>query len=66
MSEGLARSWDALHAANTIGWQVERPSRDDRTHLWRLYAFDPAERPKVGRRFASGPPLAPARSPACL
>jgi hypothetical protein len=46
----LESVWNEVHAANTMGWQVGRPSFHDEARRWEQYAFDPAERPKVGKR----------------
>ena len=46
----LVAAWDELHAANTMGWQVGRPYLHDEHSTWEQYAFDPTERPKVGKR----------------
>ena len=46
----LAAAWDEVHAANTMGWQVGRPYFHDELDTWEQYAFDPKERPKVGKR----------------
>lgn len=46
----LATAWDELRAAVPPGWTVGRPSYHHETRTWHLYAFDPAERPKVGKR----------------
>jgi len=48
--EALAAAWDAVHANTPEGWQVGRPGYVDRYREWRMYAFDPGERPLVGRR----------------
>jgi len=48
--EPLAAAWDAVHANTPEDWQVGRPGYVDRYREWRMYAFDPAERPIVGRR----------------
>lgn len=46
----LAAAWDALHAALPPGWQVGRPSLHHEDRCWHLYAWDPSERPRVGKR----------------
>lgn len=46
----LAAAWDAVHAANTMGWQVGRPYLHDERGSWEQYAFDPKETPRVGKR----------------
>ena len=46
----LAAAWEAVHANTPAGWQVGRPAYVDRYREWRMYAFDPSERPVVGWR----------------
>lgn len=46
----LAAAWDAVHEANTMGWQVGRAYLHDEAGCWEQYAFDPKERPVVGKR----------------
>jgi hypothetical protein len=46
----LEAAWDEVHAANTMGWQVGRPYFHDEIDWWEQYAFDPKEKPKVGKR----------------
>ena len=48
--EALAAAWEAVHENTPAGWYVGRPGYVDRFHEWRMYAFDPSERPVVGRR----------------
>jgi hypothetical protein len=49
--EELAQAWAELHAVNELlGWRLGLPAFFERTSHWELYAFDPTERPKVGRR----------------
>ena len=48
--EALAAAWEAVHENTPAGWQVGRPGYVDRFREWRMYAFDPWERPVVGRR----------------
>ncbi len=43
-------AWDAVHEATPAGWYVGRPSYHDERREWVMYAFDPAERPRVGLR----------------
>jgi len=33
-----------------MGWQVGRPHFHDERRCWEQYAFDPKERPRVGKR----------------
>jgi hypothetical protein len=46
----LAAAWDALRSALPAGWTVGRPSHRSEERRWLLYAFDPRERPKAGKR----------------
>ena len=46
----LRDAWQALHDATPSGWYVGRPSYHDERREWVMYAYDPAERPKVGLR----------------
>lgn len=46
----LRDAWDELHAATPVGWHVGRPSYYDERREWVMYAYDPAERPRVGLR----------------
>lgn len=46
----LESAWDEVHAANTMGWQVGRPYLHEERGAWEQYAFDPSERPEVGKR----------------
>lgn len=46
----LAAAWDELRAALPPGWIANRPSHHHEDRSWHLYAYDPSERPKVGRR----------------
>jgi hypothetical protein len=50
MASELEEAWDALRAATPAGWFVGRPTLNDSSRDWTMYAFDPAERPKSGRR----------------
>lgn len=50
MTDTLEAAWDDLHRSNTQGWYIGKPAFDERRDQWSLYAFDPAERPLVGRR----------------
>jgi hypothetical protein len=45
-----SNAWSELQAATPPGWHVGRPSYHDERREWVIYAFDPAERPKVGVR----------------
>jgi hypothetical protein len=48
----LEAAWAELHEANErLGWFVGRPAFEERKAVpWSMYAFDPTEKPKVGRR----------------
>jgi hypothetical protein len=46
----LEAAWNEIHEANTMGWRVGRPYFHDEVDWWEQYAFDPTERPKVGKR----------------
>ena len=49
--DDLEAAWDELHAVNaSLGWYVGMPAYYERRDEWQLYAFDPTERPKVGKR----------------
>ena len=48
--EALAAAWEAVHENTPPGWYVGRPSYVDRYRQWNMYAFDPAEKPIVGKR----------------
>jgi hypothetical protein len=46
----LAAAWDEVHTANTMGWRVGRAYFHDERDCWEQYAYDPLEKPKVGKR----------------
>ncbi len=46
----LGDAWDRLHDGTPGGWHVGRPSQHDERREWVMYAFDPSERPTVGKR----------------
>ena len=48
--DALAAAWDLVHDNTPEGWQVGRPGYVDRYRQWTMYAFDPSERPVVGKR----------------
>jgi hypothetical protein len=48
--KALDAAWEAVHENTPEGWQVGRTGYADYYREWRMYAFDPAERPVVGRR----------------
>lgn len=58
----MIAAWDELHEATPPGWFVGRPSYDERRDEWALYAFDTAERPKVGRREREWTAVAPTQA----
>lgn len=58
----LLDAWNELHAATPAGWFVGRPSHDERRDEWALYAFDTAERLKVGRRTREWTAVAPTQA----
>jgi hypothetical protein len=43
-------AWDELLAATPAGWFVGRPSFHHERDEWAMFAFDPRERPRNGRR----------------
>jgi hypothetical protein len=45
-----ADAWSHIHDVTPPGWHVGRPTYNPSRRLWEQYAFDPAERPKVGLR----------------
>jgi hypothetical protein len=45
-----AAAWDAVHEATPDGWYVGRPYFDERHNRWEQYAYDPSEKPVVGKR----------------
>ena len=46
----LEAAWVAVHTNTPDGWYVGRPSWDERYGRWEQYAFDPSEKPVVGKR----------------
>jgi len=46
----LAEAWDLVHANTPEGWYVGRPGCEERYRQWSQYAFDPSEKPVVGKR----------------
>lgn len=50
MSTDLDDVRSDLHDATPPGWFVGRPSYDEGRGVWEQYAFDPAEKAKVGVR----------------
>jgi hypothetical protein len=55
----LAEAWEQLHATTPPGWQVGNPSYHDERREWVMYAFDPDERPVMGRRSREWTAVAP-------
>ncbi len=51
--------WAELHDATPTGWYVGTPSYHDERREWLLYAYDPSERAKVGRRSREWTAVAP-------
>ena len=45
-----AAAWDAVHDATPEGWYFGRPYFDERHDRREQYAFDPSEKPVVGKR----------------
>jgi hypothetical protein len=49
----LVAAWAELDAANTMGWNVRRPSLHDDVRgaeHWEQWAYDPLEKPVAGKR----------------
>jgi hypothetical protein len=46
----LEDAWNDLHDSIPPGWFVGRQSEHPERGEWVMYAFDPSERPKVGKR----------------
>ena len=46
----LAEAWTAVHENTPDGWFVGRPDHEERYRQWSMYAFDPSEKPVVGKR----------------
>lgn len=62
----LVAAWDEVHAANEkLHWQVGRPYLHDELDTWEQYAFDPTERPKVGKRSREWTAIGPTEA-ACV
>jgi hypothetical protein len=58
--DDLEAAWTELHEVNAaLGWYVGMPAFYERRDEWQLYAFDPTERPKVGRRSREWTAVAP-------
>ena len=49
--DDLETAWAEIHDATPPGWVIGLPAYEARLEVpWSMYAFDPSERPKVGRR----------------
>ena len=46
----LEVAWAAVHDNTPDGWYVGKPGYEERHHQWSMYAFDPSEKPVVGKR----------------
>ena len=46
----MEEAWSEVLDATPPGWYVGKPSYHDERREWVQYAYDPAERPKVGLR----------------
>ena len=46
----LEAAWNAVHDNTPEGWYVGRPGYEERYHQSSMYAFDPSEKPVVGKR----------------
>ena len=58
--DDLEAAWAALHDVNaTLGWDIGLPAFYERRDEWQLYAFDPTERVKLGRRSRAWTAVAP-------
>ncbi len=55
----LEAAWDAVHIANTMGWQIGRPHLRDERGCWEQYAFDASEPAVDGRRSREWIAVAP-------
>ena len=50
MTADLEAAWAALHENTPEGWYVGQPGYAERYNQWSMYAFDPSEKPVVGKR----------------
>lgn len=50
---------ELLEAAARLRWSIDRPSNHHECQAWEMYAFDPIERAKVGRRQREWTTVAP-------
>ena len=46
----LEAAWAAVHANTPEGWYVRPPMEHPEHNEWSQYAFDPSEKPVVGKR----------------
>jgi hypothetical protein len=46
----LEAAWAAVHEHAPEGWYVGQPMEHPERQEWSMYAFDPSERPIVGKR----------------
>lgn len=59
MTTDREQAWDEIHAATPAGWWVGSPSEHPARGEWLLYAFDPSERPVMGKRTREWQAVAP-------
>lgn len=59
MTDTLESAWAELHAATPSGWCIARPAHNERRNEWSMYAFDTAERHRVGHRSREWTAIAP-------
>ena len=48
--DALRRAWHSVHVNTPAGWYVGTPGYEERYRRWSMYAFDPSEKPVVGKR----------------
>ena len=67
MDQELAAAWDELHRANdALGWYIGPTAYEPRGAVpWSMYAFDPKETPKVGRRSREWTAIGPTEERVC-
>ena len=46
----LEAAWDAIHENTPEGWYVGQPIEHPERNGWSMFAFDPSEKPIVGKR----------------
>lgn len=49
--DALRRAWHSVHVNTPAGWYVGTPGYEERFRQWSMYAFDPSEKPEVGKRL---------------